>query len=117
MSVATVTLTAATPVAFRAGRDTDAAETLEYVPGSTFRGALAAAHVLLRPEATEQFTSWFANEGIHFGNGYPCRDAITSVTDARPIPRTALCCKRFRGFLADTKLTSGSLRRMEFGIR
>src|ERR1035437_7348556 len=103
MSAATIIITATTPVAFRAGRNVDAAGTLDYVPGSPLRGALAAAHLLLRPGLTDEFTSWFAGEAIRFGNGYPSGNSSGGTINAQPIPRTALCCKRFRGFFSDGK--------------
>ena len=102
MTSATLILKAVTPVAFRAGRDNDSASTLDYLPGGTLRGALSAAHAVLRPAKKDEFAALFSAKGVRYGNGYPCtfEDDAESLRPVavRPAPRTALTCKRCDGF-------------------
>lgn len=114
----TLIIQANTPVAFRSNRNQDAPDTLEYLPGSTLRGGLAAAHAMLRPHAKDEFNSFFLDDLIQFGNGYPgdfeqpeLREDALSVD---PLPRTAFSCKRCPGFLSQQ---SGDARWITHGVR
>ena len=99
---AELVITARAPLAFRAGRDAAHADSLPYLPGTAVRGALAAAHRLLRPGATEEFESLFLRERIHFANAYPSEFGQRELQDDQcavyPLPVTARSCKRFAGF-------------------
>lgn len=99
------------PLSFRAGRETNSARTLSYVPGSTLLGGLAAAHIMLDRDEDE-FTAFFMQKGACFGNLYPAvfsedsgNAELESLKDDRapvyPIPMTARTCKRFGGFASD----------------
>ena len=85
-------------------------ETLDYIPGSTVRGALAMLYlqqkgkynetkknwVLEEPEK-KKFAAIFNSDNVRFGNCYP--------EGARVIPHTATSCKYFSEF------RTGNLRR------
>ena len=96
------------PLSFRAGRDTKTSETLRYVPGSTLRGGLAAAHTMLGRDKDE-FSAFFTHEESSFGNLYPAsfdddpklEDLQDDMSPLHPIPATARTCKRFGGFKFD----------------
>ena len=100
----TIILQADTPIAFRSNRNQDAPDTLDYLPGSTLRGGLAAAHAMLRPQDKDEFKSFFLGDQIQYGNGYPCDFKLSELQDddlaVDPLPRTALSCKRCHGFLS-----------------
>ena len=95
------------PLTFRVSRSTASFETLKYIPGTALLGAFAAAHRKTRKNKRDEFTQFFLSGGICFGNLYPAnfqRDEFSN-TDLRdddqpvkPIPKTALSCKRFSGF-------------------
>jgi len=101
MRASYVTLEGTTPLAFRNHRDQHDQDTHDYLPGSTLRGALAAAHSILRPQALDEFRLFFLGEDVLFGNGYPCHDGQDLAPDAevrtRPVPATAVTCKRCPG--------------------
>jgi CRISPR-associated protein Csx10 len=107
-----------TPVAFRSNRNQDAPDTLDYLPGSTLRGGLAAAHAMLRPEARDEFESFFLSDSVRFGNGYPSDFEQPELQDdnlpVEPLPQTALSCKRCPGFLSQP---SGDTRWNPHGVR
>lgn len=92
------------PLSLRDGRNTANSSTLNYIPGSTLLGALAATHNLLRQDPG-QFDDFFFSDISRFGNLYPSafeHEDLKGYSDAvNPLPRTALSCKRFGGFLFD----------------
>jgi len=114
----TLVIQADTPIAFRSNRNQDAPDTLEYLPGSTLRGGLAAAHTMLRPHATDEFNSFFLDNLVRFGNGYPSDFERPELSDdtlpVDPLPRTAFSCKRCPGFLSQQ---SGDTRWIPHGVR
>lgn len=71
--------------------------TLEYIPGGTLRGALAARLRAVRPDISQQdFNRLMLAPGSRFQNLYPLppgRDL------ARPLPHTARSCKLYPGFI------------------
>jgi len=82
-------------------------ETLDYIPGSTIRGALAMLYLqkkgeyndnekiweLKEKKQKEQFNAVFNSDNARFGNCYP--------EEAKVIPYTATSCKYFSGFRKD----------------
>lgn len=77
-----------------------ATQTLDYIPGSVLRGALAAA--LLgeghRVDSTI-FQSLFVRNLVRFGNLYPSQAGIAAAS--WPLPATAWSCKIHEGFLPE----------------
>ena len=92
-------LKALSPLAFGARRGTTSSflDTLDYVPGTSLRGALAARYLndLVRP-MTNAFVTSFCTMGS-LRQSLPIRDANISYV----IPTTARSCKAYKGFLAD----------------
>ncbi len=99
-----VQITDCGPLSFRAGREKATVETLSYVSGSTLLGGLASAHVALRRDPDE-FNAFFMNGGASFGNLYPASFTLGELQGGSdpvyPLPRTAVSCKRFKGFTFD----------------
>lgn len=92
-------LKAVSPVAFSARRGTsNFVDTLDYVPGSALRGAVAA-HYLSRigGAGDARFQTILVKGEASFGNLYPVRLGLRSSV----IPSTARSCKTFDGFLSD----------------
>jgi CRISPR-associated protein Csx10 len=114
----TLVIQADTAIAFRSNRNQNAPDTLDYLPGSTLRGGLAAAHAMMRPQSKDEFNSFFLDNLIQFGNGYPDEfeqpELQNDVLPIDPLPRTALSCKRCPGFLSQQ---SGDLRWAPHGVR
>src|SRR5260221_6630577 len=102
-----IELNALSPLAIRADHAPGGAATAGYISGTTFIGALAAAHRLLRPHDTSEFERWFLSEQILYSNLYPASFADTGLQDRNlpvyPLPRTAQSCKRHPGFLFPEK--------------
>lgn len=100
----TLVIESETPLALRANRGQDSADTLDYLPGSTLRGGLAAAHALMRPQSRDEFREFFLSENVLFNNGYPCDAETAGLASyaSLPAPQTAMTCKRCPGFLSDT---------------
>lgn len=99
MKTVSVSLRAESPISIRTGRDEPASQTLRYIPGQTLRGALAAAHRLLRPGKDEEFGRFFLSGDVQFGNAYPCEPGSGEEAEpSRPVPLTARSCKRYPGF-------------------
>lgn len=98
------------PLSFRAGRGTTSGISLDYVPGSTLLGGLAAAHQTLRHDAGE-FERFFFSADSLFNNLYPSsfdNEDLQGETDpVFPLPTTALTCKRFKGFRSDEEDAAG----------
>jgi CRISPR-associated protein Csx10 len=93
-------LKALSPLAFGARRGTTSSflDTLDYVPGTTLRGAVAARYLGdLGTADDERFRNLFLHDRLLFANLYPIRDANISYV----IPATACSCKAYKGFLAD----------------
>lgn len=82
-------------------RGDDAWRTLDYLPGRQLRGAVAAAHRLLRPSAIAEFNRWLSV--LTVADAYPIDDALAAdeVPSVRVLPRTAMSCKDFPGFSRD----------------
>jgi CRISPR-associated protein Csx10 len=102
-----IELSALSPLAIRSDHAPSGAATAGYISSTTFIGALAAAHRLLRPHDTGDFERWFLSEQILYPNLYPASFADTGLQDQNspvyPVPRTAQSCKRHPGFLFPQK--------------
>jgi CRISPR-associated protein Csx10 len=102
-----IQLNALSPLAIRSDHAPGGAATAGYISGTTFVGALAAAHRLLRPHDTSQFERWFLSEQILYPDLYPASFADPGLQDRNlpvyPLPRTAQSCKRHPGFLFPEK--------------
>jgi CRISPR-associated protein Csx10 len=71
---------------------------LEYIPGTTLRGALAAQFPQPRGQrADETFRRLFCTDEVRFMNAYLCHNGQRAL----PIPRSALTDKHTGGFCAE----------------
>lgn len=75
------------------------ASSLDFVPGTTWRGALAQAYLDRLGPADAQFQDWFTSGQLLFSDLLPGDDQGPGY----PIPMTAVSCKRFGGFKADSR--------------
>lgn len=75
-------------------------KTLDYIPGSTLRGALAK-ELLKTEKPNETFKELFTKDRIHFCNLYKEK--------AKPLPLSALSCKYQPGFQGDSDGQHGVL--------
>lgn len=102
-----IEINALSPLAIRSDHAPGGAATTSYISGTTFIGALAAAHRLLRPHDTSEFERCFLNEQILYSNLYPASFDDPGLQDRNlpvyPLPRTAQSCKRHPGFLSPKK--------------
>lgn len=102
-----IRLNCISPLAIRSDHAPGGALGANYIPGTTFVGALAAVHRLLRPEKTDEFEQWFLSEHILYSNLYPAAFDDPGLQGRNlpvyPLPRTAQSCKRHAGFLFPEK--------------
>jgi CRISPR-associated protein Csx10 len=78
-----------------------------YIPGTTLVGCLASTYRLMYPENTTLFERLFLSGEISFPNLYLATpkkyDGFTDIADQDlpiyPCPKTAITCKRHKGFL------------------
>lgn len=71
--------------------------TLDYIPGSALRGALAARLNAVRPNISQRaFDRLILADGAQFHNLYPLPSGRDMV---RPLPNTARSCKLYPGFI------------------
>lgn len=108
---ATVLLESIEPLNFSTSRSTSNPETLDYIPGSSVLGVFASVHIKKR-ENKDEFTNFFLNNKVLFGNLYPANFSSKGSTNplddedelpVKPLPFTARSCKRFRGFRFNAK--------------
>ena len=76
-------------------------KSLDYIPGSTFRGALAKEWLKKNP-IDNKFKAIFTEDLIHFCNLY--------IDGAKPIPLSALTCKYHNGFTMDDDTGKGDFK-------
>lgn len=99
-----VRVTTRSPLALRADHAPGGARTAQALPGTVLQGSLAESHRLLHPKQDDEFATLFLNEHISFSYLYPAQFTARSFQQAnlpvRPLPKTALSCKRFPGFQA-----------------
>src|SRR5439155_15286989 len=102
-----IRLTAISPLAIRADHAPGGTVGATYIPGTTFVGALAAVHRLLRPQKTSEFEQWFLSDQILYPSLYPAIFDDSGLQDRNlpvyPVPKTAQTCKRHEGFLFPDK--------------
>jgi CRISPR-associated protein Csx10 len=96
-------VTARSPLTIRADHAEGGVKTMQYIPGTTLLGSLAASHRMLRPEREDEFATLFLNEQVYFPHLYPAQFSMRSLHESNlpviPLPKTAQSCKRFSGFL------------------
>ncbi|MBI5187364.1 MAG: hypothetical protein HZA01_16785 [Nitrospinae bacterium] len=92
------------PLALSASPSGNINRTLDFLPGSALRGALASSFLdnndLSQPKAKELFQRLFLKEEIIFENFY--------IDGSLPVPKTARACKGYGGFAC-----TGNRRRKE----
>lgn len=102
-----IRLTALSPLAIRSDHAPGGAVTASYIPCTTFIGALAEVHRLLRSNDVDDFAQWFLRGQVLFPNLYPAifddPDLQNRNVPVYPVPRTAQTCKRHGGFLFPVK--------------
>lgn len=88
------------PLALRSSRQTSHVNSLDFIPGTVWRGALANLHQQYRPGKTDEFTDFFLGKSC-YGNLLPVDlsgDNEKGITISQVIPLTARSCKRYPGF-------------------
>jgi CRISPR-associated protein Csx10 len=98
---------AVSPLAFGARRGTTSnfVDTLDYIPGTTIRGAVASRYLSeIGPASDARFKETFIAGGLLFPNLYPARS-----NPSLPLPLTARTCKAHPGFLTDAAGSSTDL--------
>jgi len=90
------------PLLIQRQRQPSARESIEYLPGSTLRGALAAKFLLLRggPDHKD-FRSLFLEHPACFPNLLPADEK--GETFSQVLPMTGISCKRNSGFKSEGK--------------
>jgi len=87
------------PFMVQRSRQTFTPQTVDYLTGSTLRGALAGLYLRTGGRAEDPgFQTLFGPHGPNFPDLLPVSDA---GSEAQVLPLTAASCKRFPGFLAD----------------
>jgi len=76
--------------------------TLDYLPGTAVRGALAANYLRHGEASDPTFQRLFTGDEVRYANLYPYRGVLTE-----PVPLTAYTCKRHPGFIADKDTPHG----------
>lgn len=96
-----VTATLLSPLMVQQDRQSNAPETVDYLPGSTLRGAVAANHFRRggSPE-DEAFRVLFTERPISFPNLLPANNPNILP---QVLPLTAISCKRQPGFLSEKR--------------
>ncbi|MBN2533490.1 MAG: hypothetical protein JXB88_11385 [Spirochaetales bacterium] len=87
------------PLCIRSDRSDDRITTLDYIPGTSFLGALAGTY-LMENDEDNTFHDFFTRDNIIFPGLYPVVQTVNTVNNALPeiLPLTAKTCKRFGGF-------------------
>lgn len=112
MSVEMLTLKVISPLALHRRRASEQfAPTLDYIPGSAVRGALADLYLAGNPARAEEtlFQQLFLSEAVRFSDFFPTIGKGSDLT--RLLPATAVYCKRFGH--DHTESLSDSLLRLE----
>jgi CRISPR-associated protein Csx10 len=118
MSVEMLTLKVISPLALHWRRTSEQfAPTLDFIPGSTVRGALAELFLAGDPNKAEEtlFQELFLNEAVHFSDFFI--SPANSSDLPRLLPASAVACKRFpdhySGSLSDNLLRLELMREWE----
>jgi len=114
-----ITLQNQSPLSIRSDRADDVINTCHYVPGHSFRGALAALYLAIEGNSSQDdlFQKYFIDETICYSPLYPSiiklkpskdqritkiieqeKKITESNTITKPFPKTAISCKRWPGF-------------------
>lgn len=89
------------PLTVQSQRQSNAPGNLDYLPGSTLRGALAAYYLRQVGDAGDQdFQTYFLTQPISFPDLLP---ALSSSEVSQRLPLTVMSCKRRPGFQAEGK--------------
>lgn len=88
-----LTLTLDAPLTIGAERQGYITPTLEYIPGSTLRGAFAAWCLRSMAPEDQRFQDWFASDQALWQDLYP----VDHVAPVSRLPLTAVSCKRVPG--------------------
>lgn len=106
MKYLSIRLKALSPLAVRSDHAAEGAQMTQYIPGTTLLGSLAATYKLLHPERTARFEQLFLSGEVSFPNLYPAsykqyekQEIVDLDLPVYPCPKTALTCKRHKGFL------------------
>lgn len=87
------------PLSVQRQRQSNTSVALNYLPGSSLRGSLAAKYLRLGGSSDDMaFNCLFLKDGIRFPNLLPSGSKSTSVST---LPITALSCKLAPGFLSN----------------
>jgi CRISPR-associated protein Csx10 len=92
-----ITATLLAPLAVQRTRQTNAPQALPYLPGSTFRGAVAAKYLREggSPE-DESFRALFVDDPVSFPDLLPADSGGKTISQVLPL--TSVSCKRHPGF-------------------
>ena len=80
------------PILLSANRNDNILESLDYIPGSVLRGALASSFLKSKYNKDNLFETIFLSGKVRFGNCYLGTDEVSVL------PATARSCKTFSGF-------------------
>lgn len=109
-----VSCKALAPLCLRDGRKKDSQDTLNYIPGTSWRGSLAWTHTIACPGKDQEFQDLFLSGKAVYSNLLPAEfsesksELRNKVDPVAPLPFTAKSCKRLRGFLFQS--TSDDIR-------
>ncbi|KPA14383.1 CRISPR-associated RAMP protein, family [Candidatus Magnetomorum sp. HK-1] len=96
------------PLMIAQNRQSDASESLSYMPGSSLRGAIAAKYLReFGHQDSADFQRIFVDHPISFPNLLPTIEKDLFIP--KPLPLTAASCKRFSGFHYSEKASHGVL--------
>jgi CRISPR-associated protein Csx10 len=112
MTTEALTLKAVSPIALHRRRASEQfAPTLDYLPGSAVRGALADRYLVGNPTRASEtiFQQIFLSSAVRFSDFFPAVGKGSNLT--RLLPATAVACKRFDDHHAAS--LSDSLLRLE----
>ncbi|MHC1733397.1 MAG: RAMP superfamily CRISPR-associated protein [Bacteroidales bacterium] len=78
------------------------ASTLDFIPGTALRGALAQQYLDQHGTAEDKrFNNWFLADQVHFGPLNPLGKTTQPAVSSSVIPLTAFSCKLHEGFRAE----------------
>lgn len=113
---------ALSPLSIRSDHSDTSAGSVEYIPGTTLLGSLAAAHRFLFSDGTRdgEFERLFLNDEVRYPHLYPAvfknpdkkgkseEIQFSNYLSIYPLPKTAQTCKRYEGFLYPKRLNKKS---------
>lgn len=90
-----LTITTEAPLVLRGTRGgSQFSPPLRYVPGTALRGALAVEYLRNGGRPTDDhFRALFLSDEVSYGPLFPCKEGKR----ARPLPASAVACKRYKG--------------------